>query len=448
PTSKWVGSDPQDNVVTGFEIVSLFDQNKLRFEFDWNISLYNRNIWDGAMSLAELDTILDDTLDGLIGTEYDENGQVTPGSLMLDTTALTSPLDYEELFTVNQYMTPLIPIDIASFSDAPIASIINMPSAAFAIRLIGNYYFNNFTIEYHQVGPEFVSLGNPYMTNNVREFTMKNRIRLLDNKLILSAGYQHRDNKILKTAVDPLNTNTLSASMTLMPGADAPTIMFNFQSIGKNNEKKDIDIIGGERVDLRENSRTVQTTMSLNYPIPTATSSHNIMINLNTVNNIDNFTEERMSGYLFPKTDTKSYAVNINSRFPTSLRTVFSGSITKLDLPAISNIGEITTRPFVWTAASMNGSYAVTAKLRVLGGFNWMNSKGDVNTNIFGIRAGGDYTIIKNMTANISSNFRAMHTAVFKDDGQDNNGNGKVDEFMESWDLNSYGLLLTLGYRF
>jgi len=430
PASNWKGGDPKDNVVAGFAIATLFDNNKLRFELDWNISLYNRNIWDGAMSIAELDTALDDSLDGWIGTQYDENGLILPGSLLIDTLALFNPLDYENLFTVNQYMIPLVPIDIASYSDTPIATIMNMPSTAYAIRLIGNYHINNFTIEYHQVGPEFVSLGNPYMTNNIREFTMKNRIRLMENKLILSAGYQHRDNKILKTTVDPLNTNTFSASMTLMPGADAPTLMFNIQSIGKNNEKEEINLIGSERVDLRENSRTVQTTMSLNYPFPTPTSSHNIVINFNTVKNTDNYESERLDGYLFPKTDTRSYSINMSSRFPTSLRTVFSSSITELALPTISSTGEITTKPFVWTAASFNGSYAINnTKLRVLGGINWMNSNGDINSNIFGIRMGGNYTIMENMTANLSSNFRIMNTE-------------------KTWGMNSYGVLLTIGYRF
>jgi len=429
PLDKWGGGDPEDNIVAGFSVVSLFDQNKLRFEFDWNISLYNQNIWDGAMTLAQLDTVLDDSLDGFVGTQYDENGLVMSGSLLLDTTALNNPKDYEDFFTVNQFMIPLIPFDIASFPDAPIATIVNMPSAAYAIRLIGNYFLNNFTIEYHQVGPEFVSLGNPYMTSDIRQFTMKDRIRLMDNKLILSAGYQHKDNKILKTTVDPLNTNTFSASLTLAPGMEAPTLMFNLQSIGKNNEKENLDQIGEELVDLRENSRTIQTTMSLNYPFPMPTASHNIVINFNTVKNTDVLAEDRKTGYLFPKTDTKSYSLNMSSRYASSLRTVISASITELSLPTITASGEVGTTPFVWTTGSINGSYLIThTKLRALGGIDWMNSRGETNSNIFGLRIGGNYTIIENLIANFSSSVKVLHSTV--------------------WKLNSYGLLFTLSYRF
>ncbi len=449
PESNWNGEDPQDNLVAGFEIKTLFDDEHLRFEFDWNLSVHNRNIWDGAMSLAELDTALDDSLDGLIGTNYDENGLIEPGSMLIDTTALVNPLEYEDIFTINPNMVPLFPIDIASFSDSPVAAIVNMPASAYSIRLVGDYGINNFTVEYHQVGPEFVSLGNPFLTSNIREFTMKNRMRLLDNKLILTAGYKHKDNKILKTTVDPLNTNTLLASLTLNPGGDAPTLMFDVQSIGKNNEKTELDLIGSERVDLRENSRSVNTTMSLNYPFPTPTATHNFVINFNTIKNSDVFEQDRLPGYLFPKTDTKSYAVNVNSKFPSSLRTVVSASITELYLPTFTTTGEITKKPYTWTAVSANGTYLLQRwDLRILGGLNLMHSNGDVHTNILGFRTGCDMTIIENLTLNLSSNLRVMNTQEFKDDGQDNDGDGDVDEFLESWDMNSYGILLTLGYRF
>ena len=44
PSSHWSGQKPQDNLVFGFNIGTALDNRKLTLNFDWNISLYNRDI--------------------------------------------------------------------------------------------------------------------------------------------------------------------------------------------------------------------------------------------------------------------------------------------------------------------------------------------------------------------------------------------------------------------
>lgn len=449
PADNWSGPAPQDNIVGGLELATTFDDDKMRLSFDLNMSMFNRNIWRGPMTLAELDTALDDSLDGLIGVNYDENGLVMAGSMMIDTLNLIDPVLYEKFFTLNQYMTPLVPIDIDAYKDTPWAAILNMPSTAWGLQLTGTYRFNTFTIDYHQVGPEFISLGNPFLVNNVREFTLKNRLKLFDNKMIISFGYQHRDNKILRSAVDPLNTNTLSASFTLIPGVDSPTLMFNINSIGKNNEKDELDIIGSTIVDSRENSNSVNSTLALTFPFDLPTATHNLVVNYNSVINTDLFRNRRRADYIFPKTDTKSYVLNVSSRYASSLRTSINTSFTTLSLPTLDAEGEVTSIPFTWTAASVQGAYPLMEKrLRLAGGLNWMRSKGTTTATIYGLQSGGDYTLTNNVLATVSTDLKIMHTREFKNDGIDNDGNNKIDEFMESWSLNSFVILLKLGYRF
>ena len=120
-------------------------------------------------------------------------------------------------------MTPLVPIYAMSFDEHPIASIVNMPSSAFNMKLAGNNPLSKFVVEYRQVGPEFVSLGNPFLASNIREFLLTNRMALLDAKLMLTTGFKHRDNKILETVANPLNTNTVTMNLSFLPGAGAPS---------------------------------------------------------------------------------------------------------------------------------------------------------------------------------------------------------------------------------
>ena len=264
--TKWNYRDPEDNLVIGFDLGTIMDKRRLDFNFTWNVSFFNRDIWDGPMSLSEMDLALDDSLDGIIGRQYDDNGIVINGGL-IETKDLPDPLGFSDLFTVNINMTPLVPIDAMSFDEHPIASIVNMPSSAFNMKLAGNYPLSKFVVEYRQVGPEFVSLGNPFLASNIREFLLTNRMALLDAKLMLTTGFKHRDNKILETVANPLNTNTVTMNLSFLPGAGAPSYVLNIQSISKNNEKEDLDKVGDSFVDNRDDNRATNILLSLNYPI-------------------------------------------------------------------------------------------------------------------------------------------------------------------------------------
>ena len=72
----------------------------------WNMSFFNRDIWDGPMSLSEMDLALDDSLDGIIGRQYDDNGVVIQGGLIetkdLDAKIL-QPLLFRKIYKGRDY---------------------------------------------------------------------------------------------------------------------------------------------------------------------------------------------------------------------------------------------------------------------------------------------------------------------------------------------------------
>ena len=78
PSSNWKGIKPKDNLNVGFNIGTFLDDRKIAIDFDWNLSLYNKDIWDGALSIAQLDTSIDDSLDGFIKIDPDEDYTVDP----------------------------------------------------------------------------------------------------------------------------------------------------------------------------------------------------------------------------------------------------------------------------------------------------------------------------------------------------------------------------------
>ena len=430
--TKWNYRDPEDNLVIGFDLGTIMDKRRLDFNFTWNVSFFNRDIWDGPMSLSEMDLALDDSLDGIIGRQYDDNGIVINGGL-IETKDLPDPLGFSDLFTVNINMTPLVPIDAMSFDEHPIASIVNMPSSAFNMKLAGNYPLSKFVVEYRQVGPEFVSLGNPFLASNIREFLLTNRMALLDAKLMLTTGFKHRDNKILETVANPLNTNTVTMNLSFLPGAGAPSYVLNIQSISKNNEKEDLDKVGDSFVDNRDDNRATNILLSLNYPITYRLIKHNLVLNYNTVINTDKLSADRASGYFFSGSDSKSITLSIASRFQSSLRTMLNLSTMDLLIPSLDMEGNTIKNTISWKTLGLNGKYSLqNNKINVTGGLSYIRNKSLTTvSSIFNFRGGADYLLRQDITLSFTGQLQVV-----------------VNETSKEVKLNTSGILMSFRYNF
>ena len=430
PTKHWNGYKPQDNIVVGFDFGRVMDDDRMKFDFSWNMSLFNRDIWDGVMTRAQLDTALDDSLDGLIATMYDDDGRITEGSLNIDTLKVMNPLDYEKIFIMNINMIPLLPFDPVSFETNPISTIINMPSSAFHFRLLGNYRYNKFTIQYRQIGPEFVSLANPYLTNNIREFSISNRLSVLDNKLMFNVMYKYRDNKILSTVEEPLKTKNLSFGITFIPGPDSPSYVVNFQSIGKNNSKDELERVGGVLTDFREDSKTNNTFFSITYPFSTGRLKHNLNLNVNSLTNEDVLAGDRIKGYFFQKSDSKTISTALSTKFYRPLRTVFNISRTAIQVPIQDNEGLIYFNELTWTSVNTKGSYSFwNNRLKVTGGLSYLSNKGTTPIKLYGFNSGIEINIVNGMKAFLTGYMQMRSTE-------------------KETALNTSGVLLSLRYNF
>lgn len=449
----WSGNTPEDNLVLGMDFESAMDNRKLLFQMGWNISMYNSDIWHGEMTLAEMDTTLDDSLDGMIGQTYNDDGSVGEGTITpIDTTSIPNPSDYKDIFTINTNMIPLFPIDIGAMEENKLAALVNMPSSAFYFRIKGHYSFNNLLIEYRQVGPQYKTLGNPYLTTNLREFNVNNRVSILDRKLSFVMGYQYKDNKISYTTLDPLKTTKYSFNITLVPGPGAPSIVANIQSSKRNNEidSLTVDAGGNYLTDPREKTQSLNTLLSVNLPANFGAIYNNISISMNKIEYSDLLVAERRDDYFFSKTNSTTFSGNISTRFESPLKTNISFNQTSLLIPYRGETEEILTKEMVWRSVGLSGQYGLFEnKLQLTSGMDVLSSEGDSgNTNLYGGSLGASLHIIKNLSLNFTSNIRLNHSSFYKTDGIDNNSNGEIDEFGEAYSVNTSGALLTLGYKF
>ncbi|MEE8437337.1 MAG: hypothetical protein V3S22_03250, partial [Candidatus Neomarinimicrobiota bacterium] len=220
-------------------------------------------------------------------------------------------------------------------------------------------------------------------------------------------------------------------------------------SIGKNNNKTEIDTVGSDLVDLREDSKAVNNLMAVTIPFQSGSIKHHAVINYSAIINNDKLGFKRSEGYLFPKTDTKTFSFNLSSSFESPLRTALSFSRTQLLIPFKQGNQEIKKIPFTWTSGALNGQYSyLQNKMKVMGTLSFLNSKGSIHTQILGLRSGVEYKISNNLSANINFTFLLNIFPDFSSDGLDNDDNGKIDDSGETYEINATGLFFTVKYNF
>ena len=441
-TRNWEDGSPEENLVLGFDFEAAMDNRKMLFQMGWNMSYTNTNIWAGTASKDSLDLLLDTLSDGMIMGQY----SVTKMADFIES--------YEDIFTIHPlYLSPILPIDPLVAEKSPFRAFLNMPASAYYLRVKGSYSFNNLLIEFRQLGSEYKSFGNPYLTSNIREFTLNDRLSLLGRRLMIVAGFKYRDNNLSETVANPVATKTVSFNTTLVPGPGAPSIVMNLQSIGRTNgiDSVDTDQYGNYLGDSREDSQALNIMASVNIPGNFGTVNTTTSINVNSITYKDNLSVERKGGFLFQKAETQSISVTFSTRFRFPLKTSTSFNRTQLFIPYMDENNVPYKDESTWTSISTTIQYALLKnRVRFRAGLDFMTNgeTDDSSTKLYGGKIGGDWDILNKLTLNFNSSIRMNNIKLYKTDGSDNDDDGKIDEAWENWTVNSSGFNLSLGYRF
>lgn len=439
---NWQDGNPKENIVLGFDFETALDNRKLLFQLGWNMSLTNSNIWGGLATEDSLDLMLDTLEDGKIMEQYDIEGI---GNMIKN---------FGDYFTIHpMYMSPIAPIDPIAYEENKFRAILNMPSAAYYLRLKGSYSLNNILVEYKQLGSEYQSFGNPYLTNNIREFIINDRLSLLGRRLMFVVGYKYRDNNLSETVVNPIKTKTMSFNTTLVPGPGAPSIVFNFQSINRHNgiDSVDTDQYGNQIGDSREDSRALNMMGSVNIPGNFGKLNTTTSINFNSIKYTDNLASTRLEDYLFSKTESQTYSVAISARFDSPLRMSASFNQTELFMPSLDTAGIPIINTSKWMSVTNTIQYSfLKNKVRLSGGLDFMTNgeTGESATRLYGSKFNCDWDIIHQLTMSLNSSIRLNNIGSYLSDEVDNDGDGEVDEPFENYKMNTSGFSLSLGYRF
>ena len=434
---NWSDSKPGENLALGFDLEGALDNRKLILQAGWNMSLTNYNLWGGIASKDSLDLLMDDTVDYKLLGQY-------------PIVSIGSFIDrWKDIMTINPlYMVPILPVDPIVAQESAFKAFMNMPASAYYFRLKGSYRFNNVFIEYRQLGPGYTSFGNPYLTNNIREFNIKDRLSLLGRRLMFVAGYQYRDNKLSDLVVNPIETKTFSLNTTLVPGPGAPSIVANIQSIGKTNgiDSIDTDKYGNFLRDNRENSQALNLMASINIPGSFKNFTSTSSFNINSITYVDNLSRDRKKDYFFQKSETRSISATISNRFSFPLKTNSSFNMTQISIPYLNSQNVARKRIDRWTSLSNSLSYNLEKfSINIGGGFDFTSNgkKTNPSINLYGLKFNAAWNIVENLILSFNLSTRLNNTIT-----KQYNVFEEKDETTSEWKTSSSGIYLTLGYRF
>ena len=395
--SDWSGNGPKDNLVVSTDIGMNLFSKRVRLDGEIAFSMTNNNIWGGPLSLAELDTLIDDSVDNKLSS--------------FDLSEFSDPSDLEKYLIINSNLSPLVPIDINAFGDSSTVdlmdAIFSMPSLAYRGRAITNFFGNYLAVEYGQTGPEFNSLANPYLVKNKREWSITDKFKLLQNRLMLNIGYKHQDDDIL-TSIDNVKTqNTLSFGFNALPGPGLPTLNFTYRSIDRNNGITElVELPDMTITDNREKTHTNNLMLNINHRFELMWS-HSLSGTIVSVKKEDQFAE-RAIDFVDPSMATNVINVSLVTRYGSPLKT--SMNVTTNSSELSTGPGQRGTQEFL--TANLGAEYPFLGnKILANGGLNYAKGSGMVDMSWFGVKGGFRWRVMDDLSLNAQGEFRSKEVA-------------------------------------
>jgi len=199
------GGAPAENLVGGTDLSLSFDRKNIEVRAQAGFSLYNSNIRGGTITDAKIDSIFSDS-------SYESFSEED----------LRDMRDiFSRFITVNENLVPL--------------GTKNMPTLSYEWLVAVNYQPNNFTFRYLRHGASYVSFGQPFFRKDIKGFSINDRLRLVENRLLLSAGLERLQDNTAESRAAVTTYTTLSGGVTYLSRSEIPNITVGLTSLVNSN---------------------------------------------------------------------------------------------------------------------------------------------------------------------------------------------------------------------
>ncbi|MBS1262165.1 MAG: hypothetical protein MAG453_01506 [Calditrichaeota bacterium] len=200
---------PRDNLVLGSDLTLNLDRRRITFEAEGAVSLYNSNIAERPLDDAEA---------------------------------------LKDVIWVNQYFEPLpeqgLPEGDEELDQGAIVNSILRNAFSWQTKLRLRYFGHDLRTGYKLINRSYNTLGNPALINDDAGFYIYDRVRVLDSRLYLNAGYRDFNNNVRGKSERTLSRNELSFGFSFYTGAGWPDLSFSVrQQLNENNGELTVDTL-------------------------------------------------------------------------------------------------------------------------------------------------------------------------------------------------------------
>lgn len=361
------GSHPQENLVVGVDMVTKLDDHRVELSAQAAASAYNSDISSGNITDARI-------------------AELFPN----DTTTVKSIRDIlSHVITVNENLRPL---SLKRFSTG---------AAEAALQL--RYFDNVFKLSYLYRGSDYTSFGQTYLRKDVAGYNVSDRYRLLDNELLLTAGFERLTDNTSKTKAATTAYMTMNLSATYMPRRDFPMVMVGFSRYDNANNLDPAGTDSSSAVDNVTNRVYLQSS----YDVVFIGLSHTVGLSVSSSNRTDATLRKLdvnaaaidlslASRFGIPLTTAVDLAANYN-KLPSSTR----GVSTRLDYTTLglqaryefipsTLFSQASVSPtfgdFRRTVFGLTTEWEFSSGMRLIGEFSYYKNTDASNENSFSLR--------------------------------------------------------------
>ena len=380
------GLTPQQNLVAGTDMVIAFDDQRFRLEGQAELSLTNTDITNGSFKQADYDLMAgvnDPTLTA--SQKADRQGDADDLKKLADAAS--------KFITINQHLFPLNPVGSG------------LPGVAYEGLLSMNYFNNYIRAQYYQRGSAYQSFGNEFLQADIQGLALSDRIRMFQNRALLSLSYEQRKDNTAKTKIATTTYGNINGSLTVFPANNLPSFTLGYGILTRKSDAKLTDPL---QQLFAADDRTNRISVQLNYDF-TAGARHNLSLGANLSDKTDNLPATLNRG----AQKNNSYFGSLTTIFQIPLQTTLSFNTNMSQSAALSTtaLANLPLIEFKLTAFSLNAQYRLLEdKLRIATTVS--TSTGDLNRTL--VQGGLDYSITNSHALALQYDY--IQNSGYKDD--------------------------------
>jgi hypothetical protein len=380
------GLTPQENLVVGTDMLIAFDDQRFRIDGQASLSLTNRDITKGNFTDADYD-LLAGTNDPSLTPAQKADRQSTADDLKKIANI------GGKLITINENLFPLNPVGTG------------LPGVAYDGALSLNYLNNFIRAQYYQRGAAYLSFGNEFLQADIRGLALSDRIRMFQNRVLLSLSYEQRQDNTAETKVATTKYGNVNGSLTVFPASNLPSFTIGY---GVLTRKSDANLNDSFQRLYAADDQTSRISLQINYDFNLG-ARHNASFGVNLSNKKDNLPDSLNRG----EQKNNSYFGSLTTFFQIPLQTTVSFNTNMTQSSALTSLplAGVPLQDFNITSIALNAQYRLFEdKLRLSSTVS--NSSGDLKRTL--VQVGADYSITNHHA--VAFEFDYINNSGYKND--------------------------------